>query len=74
MIIDNLKNKRYFMKGKRGYIYTALYNNKKVAIKEKNPKSKAVSRIANEALWLRELNNYGIGPKLIESTIGISLY
>ena len=62
------------MKGKRGYIYTAHYKNKKVAVKKKNPKSKAVARIANEANWLRELNNYGIGPKLLESTNDYIIY
>ena len=74
MIIDELKNKRYFMKGKRGYIYTTHYKNKKVAIKKKNPESKAVARIANEAMWLRELNNYSIGPKLLESTNDYIIY
>jgi len=74
MIINEIKKKRYFMKGKRGYIYTAFYNQKKVAIKKKNPKSEAVARIANEAIWLKELNNYHIGPKLLESTLDYIIY
>lgn len=57
--------KKYFAKGKRGIIYTATYKKKKVAIKIKNPDSDAKGKIKNEAKYLRLLNKYKIGPKLI---------
>lgn len=60
-----IKNIKYFSKGKRGLIYTGIYKNKKVAIKTKNPKSKAVERIKNEAEYLKKLNKHGIGPKFV---------
>ena len=58
-------NKKFFTKGKRGFIYTAKLGKKKIAIKEKNPESKAQSRIEFEAYWLKKLNKYKIGPKFI---------
>ena len=58
-------NKEFFTKGKRGFIYTAKLGNKKIAIKEKNPESKAQSRIEFEAYWLKKLNKHKIGPKFI---------
>ncbi len=60
-----IKGKEFFAKGKRGFIYTAKLGRKKIAIKEKNPKSKAHSRIEIEAYWLKKLNKYKIGPKFI---------
>ena len=54
-----------FAKGKRGIIYTGTYKGKKVAIKCKNPESKAVGRIENEARWIEKLNLRGIGPGLL---------
>ena len=60
-----VSNKKFFTKGKRGFIYTAKLGNKKIAIKEKNPESKAQSRIEFEAYWLKRLNKYKIGPKFI---------
>ena len=62
---NNVKAVKYFKKGKRGYIFTANYKNKKVAIKIKNPKSDAVLRIENEANFLKILNKKNIGPKLM---------
>lgn len=59
-----IKNVKYFSKGKRGLLYIGDYNNKKVAIKIKNPKSKAISRISNEANFLKLLNKKDIGPRL----------
>ena len=56
---------RYFTKGKRGFIFIGELKNKKVAIKIKNPKSEAVSRIENEINFLRILNKKKIGPKLL---------
>ncbi|QQG39252.1 MAG: hypothetical protein HYS32_02245 [Candidatus Woesearchaeota archaeon] len=58
-----IKNAKFFAKGKRGYIYVGDYKGIKVAIKVKNPSSKAENRIENEAYWLKKLNKYGIGPK-----------
>ena len=60
-----IKSKKFFAKGKRGFIYTAKLGKKKIAIKEKNPESKAQSRIEFEARWLKKLNKYKIGPKFI---------
>ncbi len=60
--INNLK---FFDKGKRALIYIGTYKRKKVGIKVKNPSSKAISRIENEGNFLKKLNKYGIGPKLI---------
>jgi len=69
-ILKKLKNKKireikYFAKGKRGFVYVGRYNNKKVAIKVKNPKSEAISRISNEINFLKLLNKKNIGPKLL---------
>ena len=61
----NVNNVKYFSKGKRGLLYIGDYNNKKVAIKIKNPKSKAISRIENETNFLKLLNKKKIGPKLL---------
>ena len=58
-------NLKYLAKGHRGLLFTGFYKNKKIAIKTKNPKSKAVGRIENEVKWLKKLNKYEIGPKLI---------
>ena len=60
-----VRKKEFFAKGKRGFIYTAKLGNKKIAIKEKNPESKAQSRIEFEAYWLKKLNKHRIGPKFI---------
>jgi predicted Ser/Thr protein kinase len=61
----NVNNIEFFDKGKRAWIYTGVYKRKKVGIKIKNPSSKAVSRIENEGYFLKKLNKYEIGPKLI---------
>ena len=57
---------KFLAKGKRGLVYTALYKGKKVAIKEKNPKSKAIARIDNEARFMKLLNKHGIGPQFVK--------
>jgi HemK-related putative methylase len=62
---EGIKNIKKLAKGHRGLIYTGIKNKKKIAVKRKNPKSKAVARIENEARWLRFLNRYKIGPKFI---------
>tara|TARA_Y100000310_G_scaffold281722_1_gene302418 strand:+ start:49598 stop:50812 length:1215 start_codon:yes stop_codon:yes gene_type:complete len=73
-----IKNVKYLAKGKRGVVYVGDYNarkskisgtnsvgNKKVAIKTKNPDSKAILRIDNEVKFLKLLNKKKIGPKLL---------
>ena len=54
----------YFSEGKRGKIFLDTYKGKKVAIKKEK---RNLGRIKNEAMWLRKLNKYCIGPKLIKS-------
>jgi len=60
-----IKNIGYLTKGHRGILFTGDYKNKKITIKIKNPESKAKGRIENEAKWLKLLNKYKIGPKLL---------
>lgn len=60
-----LRNIKKFARGHRGLLYKANLKNKKVVIKTKNPKSKAKARIANEVKWIKILNKYKIGPKLL---------
>ena len=62
---DNIKNAKYLTKGNRGILFTCIYKNKKAAIKVKNIQSKAIGRIENEAKYLKKLNRYKIGPKLL---------
>lgn len=52
-------------KGKRGIIYLDSYKEKEVIVKKQNEKSTAINRIQNEISWLKKLNKYKIGPKLI---------
>ena len=57
----NIKNVKFFAKGKRSNVYVGFYKRKKVAIKvERGVKG----IIRNESKWLKILNKYGIGPKL----------
>ena len=63
-----IKGKKFFAKGKRGFIYTGYLGRKKIVVKEKNPSSFALGRIKNEAEFLKLLNKYKIGPKLIKSS------
>jgi len=67
-------NPKLFAKGKRGLIYVFVKNNKKYALKIKNPDSFAMGRIENEAKFLKILNKYSIGPKLVESGDGYVCY
>lgn len=65
-LIDlGFKNIRYFSEGKRSMVYIAIYKGKKVALKTKKPESEAKGRIENEANFLKVLNKYKIGPKLV---------
>lgn len=69
-----VKNLKFLDKGKRSLVYTGLYKNKKVAVKIKNPKSKAENKIAKEAYYLKILNKYDIGPKIIKSNNDCLVY
>ncbi len=62
---EEIMHVKKFTKGHRGQIYTARYNGKEIIVKKKLPASKAVGRMANEARWLKFLNRYKIGPKMI---------
>ncbi|MFW6383395.1 MAG: hypothetical protein ACOCZQ_02005 [Nanoarchaeota archaeon] len=57
----------FFAKGKRGLVYKGFFQDKSVIVKTKNPESKALGRIENEAKMLKRLNEYNIGPRLIFS-------
>lgn len=63
-----------FAKGHRGIVYTGIFDDKMIAIKNKRPDSKAAGRIENEARWLKFLNKKGIGPKYIDFEGGILFY
>ena len=63
--IVGLADKTLFARGKRGVVFTAFLGKKKVAIKEKRITSKANGTVEKEAMWLKELNKFDIGPKFI---------
>ncbi|MCH8004347.1 MAG: methyltransferase [Nanoarchaeota archaeon] len=71
---NKIKNIKYFSRGKRGFIFTGYYKNKKVAIKIKNPESKAILRIDNEINYLKLLNKKNISPKLLISNKNYLIY
>ena len=56
---------QYLARGKRGIVYLAKLKNKVVAIKIKRKDSAALNPINNEVHWLKRLNKYKIGPRLI---------
>ena len=60
-----VKDTEFFARGKRGVIYTGKYKGKKVAVKVKRESSKAERAIENEYFWLKKLNRYKIGPKVL---------
>jgi len=66
--LEKVSNLRLHAKGKRGLIYSGLYKTEKVAVKIKEPKSKAVGRIRNEANYLKIVNKKGIGARLFTFT------
>lgn len=59
---------KFLAKGHRAIVYTAYLNKKKVAVKVERRDITAKGRIENEANWLKILNEYDIGPKLIKSS------
>ncbi len=65
-VLKKISNPRLHAKGKRGLVFRAEYGKKDVAVKVKNPKTKAFNIIQHEAKMLEKLNEYRIGPELIE--------
>ena len=63
--LEIVKQIELFAKGHRGLVYKGNYKNKLVAVKIKNPKSKAINTIPHEAMMLEKVNKLEIGPKLI---------
>lgn len=57
----------FLAKGHRGVVYTDFFKNKKICIKVE---SRNLSRMKNEAKFLKVLNKYGIGPKFISYSSG----
>ncbi|MBI2559060.1 methyltransferase [Candidatus Woesearchaeota archaeon] len=64
---NGINNVKYLARGHRGLLFTGLYKNRKIVVKTKNPQSRAIGRIENEAKWLEKLNKRKIGPKLIKA-------
>ena len=64
-MIENVKDVKYFAKGKRGVVSVGSLKGVKVALKVKNPKSMAEGRVANEAIFLKLVNKSSIGPKFL---------
>jgi len=63
-----IKNIKYLGKGKRSVVFMGVmsgYKGKKIAIKIEKEGISAKDRIRNEARFLKVLNKYKIGPKLI---------
>ena len=60
-----IENKEFLARGHRAIVYIGKYKGKKVAIKVEREDSKAINRTQNEVKWLKILNKYKIGPKLI---------
>lgn len=60
-----VKNIKKFDEGKRGVIFIGEYKKTKIVIKIKKGESKAINRIQNEGNFLRILNKYDIGPKVL---------
>lgn len=55
----------FHAKGKRSFVYKAFFSGKAAAVKVERKGISAKNRISNEIKWLKRLNKYGIGPKLI---------
>ncbi len=60
-----------FAKGHRSIVYKGEYKNRKVAIKVEGS---VRGKIKNEVKWLRILNEYDIGPKLLFYDKGYVVY
>jgi predicted Ser/Thr protein kinase len=57
-MFKGINDAKYFAKGKRSVVYLGEYKGKKVAIK-------VSQRAKIEAKWLKKLNRFGIGPRLL---------
>jgi release factor glutamine methyltransferase len=68
--LQKIKNMKLHAKGKRGIVYSGYLGRKKVAVKVKNPRSKAIGRIEHEARMLKRVNELNIGPELIQHDDG----
>ena len=62
---NKISDLKYFNHGKRGMIFTGIHKDKKIAIKAKKDTSKAPLSIIKEIQFLKKLNKYDIGPKLV---------
>ncbi|MGM5483000.1 MAG: HemK2/MTQ2 family protein methyltransferase [Nanobdellota archaeon] len=71
---EKIKNIEYFAKGKRGIIYTGNYQGKDVAIKAKNPDTKAIGKTKQEADMLIKVNKMNIGPRFLFSGYDYLVY
>ncbi|MBW3014808.1 methyltransferase [Candidatus Woesearchaeota archaeon] len=60
-----LSSIKMFAKGHRGWIFTAMYKGKKVAVKKQREDIAAKDTVKNEISFLKKLNKQGIGPKLL---------
>lgn len=69
-----IKDVKYLAKGKRGIIYAGYYKGKRTAIKIKRKTSLSKNRILNELKFLKILNKYGIGPRLIKGNNKYLIY
>lgn len=61
-----IKNAKLFAKGKRSYVYVKKVKNKIIAYKVAIDIKRTTSVIENETRFLKVLNKYKIGPKLID--------
>lgn len=58
-----LKDKKYLAKGKRSVVYKGFFKGKEAVLKVRK-KTAPINIIRNEAKWLRNLERYGLCPKL----------
>ena len=56
---------QFLARGKRGEVFLTTYKGKTVVVKQVCVTSTAFGRLENEADWLRKVNKYHIGPKLL---------
>jgi len=60
-----ITKKAFFAKGHRSLVYAGFLGKKKIAIKEARKDVAVKLHIANEGKWLKVLNKYKIGPRLL---------
>jgi predicted Ser/Thr protein kinase len=61
----------YLSKGKRGVVYLATVNEKRIVVKKAREDSDAILTLENEARWLKILNKYKIGPRFVSFSDGM---